>query len=116
MSVTDELLANAEHHSSTFDQGALTFPPARRTAVVACTDARLDVYGLLVLQEGDAHVIRNAGGSFTQDELAGGQPSSAGDDRDRPHPPHRLRDADVYRRHVPPRDRGGEVRSTDMGR
>lgn len=69
MTVTDELLANAERYASTFDKGALPLPPARQIAIVACMDARLNPYGLLGLSEGDAHVIRNAGGIVTQDEL-----------------------------------------------
>jgi carbonic anhydrase len=69
MSVTDELLANAERYAGTFDKGDLPLPPARGVAVLACMDARLNVYGLLGLTEGDAHVIRNAGGIVTQDEL-----------------------------------------------
>jgi carbonic anhydrase len=69
MSVTDELLANAEQYASTFDKGDLPLPPARGVAVVACMDARLNVYGVLGLTEGDAHVIRNAGGVVTADQL-----------------------------------------------
>ena len=69
MTVTDELLANAERYAATFDKGDLPMPPARQIAVVACMDARLNPYGLLGLSEGDAHVIRNAGGVITQDEL-----------------------------------------------
>ena len=69
MSVTDELLANAERYASTFDKGSLPLPPARGIAVVACMDARLNPYGLLGLSEGDAHVIRNAGGVITADQL-----------------------------------------------
>ena len=69
MSVTDELLAHAETYAATFDKGNLPLPPARRIAIVACMDARLNPYGLLGLSEGDAHVIRNAGGVVTQDEL-----------------------------------------------
>src|SRR5689334_17040939 len=69
MSVTDELLSNAERYAASFDKGDLPLPPARQVAVVACMDARLNVYGLLGLTEGDAHVIRNAGGVVTQDEL-----------------------------------------------
>jgi carbonic anhydrase len=67
MSVTDELVANAERYAESFDQGHLALPPARGIAVVACMDARLNVYGLLGLREGDAHVIRNAGGAVTAD-------------------------------------------------
>lgn len=69
MSVTDELLDNARRYAATFDRADLPLPPARHVAVVACMDARLNVYGLLGLAEGDAHVIRNAGGIVTQDEL-----------------------------------------------
>ena len=69
MSVTDELLLNAEHYAAAFDKGDLPLPPAKHVAVVACMDARLNVYGVLGLHEGDAHVIRNAGGIVTQDEL-----------------------------------------------
>src|SRR6476646_1166319 len=69
MSITDELLRNNEAYAASFDKGDLPMPPARKVAVVACMDARLNPYGLLGLQEGDAHVIRNAGGVVTQDEL-----------------------------------------------
>ncbi len=69
MSVTDELVSNAARYAVGFDKGDLPLPPARHVAVVACMDARLNVYGLLGLTEGDAHVIRNAGGIVTQDEL-----------------------------------------------
>ena len=69
MSVTDDLLTNAAQYAAAFDKGDLPMPPARQVAVVACMDARLNVYGLLGLAEGDAHVIRNAGGVVTQDEL-----------------------------------------------
>jgi carbonic anhydrase len=69
MSVTDELLANAERYAASFDKGELPLPPARHVAVVACMDARLNPYGLLGLGEGDAHVIRNAGGVITADQL-----------------------------------------------
>jgi carbonic anhydrase len=68
MSVTDELLANAERYQESFG-GSLPLPPAIHVAVVACMDARLNVYGLLDLKEGDAHVIRNAGGVVTADAL-----------------------------------------------
>src|SRR5580698_8169634 len=69
MSTTDELLANAEAYADTFDKGELPLPPARKVAVLACMDARLNPYGLLGLREGDAHVIRNAGGVVTADEI-----------------------------------------------
>jgi carbonic anhydrase len=69
MSVTDELLRNNEAYAESFDKGDLPLPPARGVAVVACMDARLDVHKILGLQEGDAHVIRNAGGVITDDEI-----------------------------------------------
>jgi carbonic anhydrase len=69
MSVTDELVSNAENYAANFDKGSLPLPPARHVAVLACMDARLNPYGLLGLSEGDAHVIRNAGGVVTADEL-----------------------------------------------
>ncbi len=69
MSVTDDLLENARRYAAGFDKGDLPLPPARRVAVVACMDARLNPYGLLGLSEGDAHVIRNAGGVVTADEI-----------------------------------------------
>jgi carbonic anhydrase len=67
MSVTDRLLKNAEAYAAAFDKGDLPLPPARKVAIVACMDARLNVYALLGLTEGDAHVIRNAGGVITDD-------------------------------------------------
>jgi carbonic anhydrase len=69
VTATDELLANAARYASTFDKGDLPMPPGRHVAVVACMDARLNPYGLLGIGEGDAHVIRNAGGVITSDEL-----------------------------------------------
>ena len=69
MSVTDELLANAEQYAHTFHLGQLPLPPSKRVAIVACMDARLNVYGLLRLAEGDAHIIRNAGGAVTEDVI-----------------------------------------------
>src|ERR1043165_3001489 len=68
MSVTDELLSNNARYDETF-AGPLPLPPARGVAVVACMDARLNVYGILGLREGEAHVIRNAGGVGTDDEI-----------------------------------------------
>src|SRR5215475_9200131 len=68
MTVTDEYLANNEAYASTF-RGPLPLPPSKHVAVVACMDARLDVYRILGLQEGEAHVIRNAGGVVTDDEI-----------------------------------------------
>jgi carbonic anhydrase len=69
MSVTDDLLRNNEAYAESFDKGDLPLPPAKKVAVVACMDARLDVHGLLGLALGDAHVIRNAGGVVTDDEI-----------------------------------------------
>ena len=69
MSTIDELLANNGQYVATFDKGDLPLPPAKKLAVVACMDARLNVYGMLGLSEGDAHVIRNAGGVITDDEI-----------------------------------------------
>jgi carbonic anhydrase len=69
VSTTDDLLANNESYAASFDKGDLPVLPARKTAVVACMDARLNVYGILGLGEGDAHVIRNAGGVVTDDAI-----------------------------------------------
>src|SRR5436190_11343075 len=69
MSVTDELLQNNARYAEAFDKGDLPIPPAKHVAVVACMDARLHVGKLLGLQEGDAHIIRNAGGVVTDDEI-----------------------------------------------
>ena len=68
MSATDELLENNARYVAGFS-GPLPLPPARHLAVVACMDARLNVYAILGLSEGDAHVIRNAGGVVTEDEI-----------------------------------------------
>jgi carbonic anhydrase len=68
MSVTDELLANNERYAEAF-HGPLPLPPSAHLAVVACMDARLNVYAILGLEEGQAHVIRNAGGVVTDDEI-----------------------------------------------
>jgi carbonic anhydrase len=69
MSVTDELLESNRTYAQSFSSGELPMPPARRVAVVACMDARLNPYGMLGLNEGDAHVIRNAGGVVTDDVI-----------------------------------------------
>ena len=68
MSVTDEYLKNNEAYAAQFS-GPLPLPPANNVAVVACMDARLNLYGILGLQEGESHVIRNAGGVVTDDEI-----------------------------------------------
>src|ERR1700755_396162 len=69
MSVTAERLANNQAYAASFDKGDLPLPPGKHVAVVACMDARLNVYGILGLNEGEAHVIRNAGGVVTDDEI-----------------------------------------------
>jgi carbonic anhydrase len=69
VSSTDELLGNNESYVASFDKADLPLPPAKKLAVIACMDARLNVYGALGLSEGDAHVIRNAGGVVTDDEI-----------------------------------------------
>ena len=69
MSVTDELLKHNDAYARDFSSGGLPMPPGKQVAVVACMDARLNVYGILGLAEGDAHVIRNAGGVVTDDVL-----------------------------------------------
>jgi carbonic anhydrase len=69
MSITDELLQKAESYAGSFEQGDLPLPPGRKVAILACMDARLNPYGLLGLSEGDAHVIRNAGGVVSDDAI-----------------------------------------------
>jgi carbonic anhydrase len=69
MSVTDSLLRNNEAYAGSFKKGNLPMPPAKHLAVVACMDARLDVHAILGLEEGEAHVIRNAGGVVTDDAI-----------------------------------------------
>jgi carbonic anhydrase len=66
MSVIDELLRANEHYATGFTKGNLALPPARKTAVVVCMDARIDPARALGLSEGDAHVIRNAGGRVVE--------------------------------------------------
>ena len=69
MPVIDDLLANNTRYVEKFDKGDLPLPPGLRLAVVACMDARLDTHSLLGIGEGDAHVIRNAGGVVTDDAI-----------------------------------------------
>ena len=69
MSATDDLVANNASYASAFDKGDLAAPPAKKVAVLACMDARLDPAKALGLAEGDAHVIRNAGGVATDDAI-----------------------------------------------
>ena len=69
MTATDDLLKNAESYANSFTKQGLPMPPGKKVAVLACMDARLNVYGVLGLGEGDAHVIRNAGGVVTDDAI-----------------------------------------------
>jgi carbonic anhydrase len=68
VSATEEYLANNSRYADTFS-GPLPMPPSAHVAVVACMDARLNIYGVLGLNEGEAHVIRNAGGVITDDQI-----------------------------------------------
>ena len=67
VSATDDLLAKNASYAESFNKGLLTAPPALKLAVVTCMDARLDTHSLLGISEGDAHVIRNAGGVVSDD-------------------------------------------------
>ena len=100
MSATDQFLQNNGKYAEGFAKGQLPLPPATGVAVVACMDARLHVSKILGLEEGDAHIIRNAGGVVTDDEIRSLAISQhlLGDDRDHPDPPHRLRDAHLHGR------------------
>jgi carbonic anhydrase len=69
MTVTDTLVDNSKRYEEGFDKGSLPLPPGKKIAVLACMDARLNPYGLLGLEEGDAHVIRNAGGVVDDDAI-----------------------------------------------
>jgi carbonic anhydrase len=69
MGVRDEVLAANEAYAASFDKGDLALPPARRFAVLTCMDARLDPAKYAGLSEGDAHVIRNAGGRASDDAI-----------------------------------------------
>jgi carbonic anhydrase len=69
MSATDELVANSQAYANAFDKGDLPLPPEKKLAILACMDARLNLYGIFGLREGDAHVIRNAGGGVTDDAI-----------------------------------------------
>jgi carbonic anhydrase len=69
MSNTDDLLRNAERYAESFDGADLPRPPAKKVAIVACMDARVAPFAILGLEEGDAHVVRNAGGVITDDAL-----------------------------------------------
>jgi carbonic anhydrase len=69
VSATDDLLQNSKAYATAFDKGSLPLPPGKGVAVLACMDARVNPYGILGLQEGDAHVIRNSGGVVTDDAI-----------------------------------------------
>lgn len=69
MSGMDEFLANNASYAESFSKAGLPVPPAKRIAIVACMDARLEIGRLLGLEEGDAHVIRNAGGIVSEDTI-----------------------------------------------
>jgi carbonic anhydrase len=69
VSSTDAFVASAGRYAASFDQGHLPTPPSLHAAIVACMDARLNLYRLLGLTEGDAHIIRNAGGVVTEDVI-----------------------------------------------
>ena len=100
MTQTEQLLRNNEAAAKTFKKGHLTVPPSRKIAVLACMDARLDIHKILGLEEGEAHVIRNAGGVVTEDAIRSLVISQRllGTRGDHPDSPHRLRYADVHRR------------------
>jgi carbonic anhydrase len=69
LSTTDDLIESNRTYAATFDKGDLPAPPARKVAILTCMDARIDPARALGLEEGDAHVIRNAGGVVTDDEI-----------------------------------------------
>jgi len=69
VTATDDLLQNSKAYAAAFDKASLPLPPAKGVAVLACMDARVNPYGILGLEEGDAHVIRNAGGVVTDDAI-----------------------------------------------
>ena len=100
MSTTDELLKNNEAYVADFEKGDLPLPPAKKVAIVACMDARLHPTKALGLDEGDAHIIRNAGGVITDDEIRSLTISQnlLGTEEIILYPSHRLRHAHVHRR------------------
>ena len=71
MTVTDEYLKNNREYAKTFagSERPLPLPPSKHVAILACMDARMDIYRILGLKDGEAHVIRNAGGVVTDDEI-----------------------------------------------
>ena len=98
MSVTDEFLSNNAVYARSF-KGPLPLPPGKHVAVVACMDARLDVYRLLGISEGEAHVGAQRGRGYHRrwDPLAGNQSAVTGHQGNHRDSPHRLRDADFHR-------------------
>jgi carbonic anhydrase len=69
MSVTDEFLRNNAAYAAEFDSGGLLTPPKKQVAVVTCMDSRMDIFAILGLNNGEAHIIRNAGGVVTDDVI-----------------------------------------------
>lgn len=69
MTAIDDLTDNNREYAEEYDHGLLPIPPRRQVALVACMDARLDVYRMLGLSLGEAHVIRNAGGVISDDAV-----------------------------------------------
>ena len=118
MSVTDDLLRNNEAYAETFDKGDLPLPPAKKLAVVACMDARLDVHAMLGLRarRRARDPQRRRRRHRRRDPLAGDLAAPAGHRGDRPHPPHRLRDADLHRRRLPRRPAKETPASSRRGR
>jgi hypothetical protein len=117
MTATDELIANNDAYAASFDKGELPLPPAKKVAVLACMDARLNVYCALGLTEGDAHVIRNAGGAVTDDGIRSLAISQRllGNRGDHPDPSHRLRHAHLHRRRVQELDPAGNRDQAGVG-
>ena len=109
MSVVDEVSAANENYAAGFAKGGLPMPPGRKFAVVTCMDARLDPARFLGLEEGDTHVVRNAGGLVNDDDpLPRHLPPPARDEGGDRHRAHRLRHAHVHERR-PARKAGTEV-------
>lgn len=69
MTATDDLLVNNARYAAAFENADLPVVPRRKVAILACMDARLDIYDILGLKAGEAHVIRNAGGAVTDDAI-----------------------------------------------
>jgi len=69
MTATNDFIAANKSYAEDFTKGGQPIPPAKKVAVVACMDARIETGRLLGLEEGDAHVIRNAGGVVTDDVI-----------------------------------------------